>query len=392
MPKRSISPMAALFITVLLDMLSFGLVIPDLQIRAAQLGTSDLGIGLLQSIFGICQFGMAPIMGRWSDLHGRKIVLFAGAVISAFSFVVYAFAHTIAVLAISRILSGVGAANLSAAYATVSDISAPEDRAKRMGQLAAAFAIGFVFGPPIGGQLAIIGGNLLLGIASCSLALLAAIFVWIAFPSLPKHRPATENPKVSQFHIMKKALQTPGLSILLTLFFVYNFAFSNLETTFPRFMLDRFQVAQDGSGLFLGYVGIMLVIVQGGLVGKISKKLGELWMVRTGLLIAAPALAFIGIAHNIPLLIFGAPFLCFGAGIALPGVQSLLSKSAPADVQGGLFGITQSLGSLARIFGPIIGNLSYGYHLSAPYFLAGSLMLIPAALAWKIAPPKTTTS
>jgi DHA1 family tetracycline resistance protein-like MFS transporter len=392
MPKRPLSPMAALFITVLLDMLSFGLVIPDLQIRAAQLGASDLGIGTLQSIFGICQFGMAPLMGRWSDLHGRKIVLLTGAVISAFSFAVYAFANTIAMLAISRILSGTGAANLSAAYATVSDISAPEDRAKRMGQLAAAFAIGFVFGPPIGGQLAIIGGNLLLGFASCSLAVAAAVFVWFAFPPLPKHRTATGSPKTSQFSIMKKALQTPGLLILLALFFVYNFAFSNLETTFPRFMFDRFNVAQDGSGLFLGYVGIMLVIVQGGLVGRISKALGELGMVRIGLIMAAPALAFIGIANSVQLLVLGAPFLCFGAGIALPGVQSLLSKSAPVDVQGGLFGITQSLGSLARIIGPLVGNVSYGYNPSTPYFLAGSLMLIPAILAWKIVHPKPQES
>ena len=370
--------MAVIFVTVLVDMLSFGILIPDLQLRANSFGASGLELGLLIAGFSIAQFVVSPFAGRLSDRYGRKPILMAGALLNCSSYLVYAFAHTVPAIVAARVLGGIGASNLAAAYAYVADVSAPEARAKSMGFLGAAFGLGFVMGPPMGGLLAHAGGNRLLGIVSASIVLGNFIWIAISMGDTREHSRAT----IFSPRDLLKAMAVPALAILLLMFFAYNFGFSNMESTFVLFANKKFGLNQEGSGLFLGYVGILIAIVQGLLVGPLTKRFGEKNLARFGLLLVAPALAMIPYMQSVPLLMVNAVFLCLGSGLATPSIASLISKSASTSIQGGVFGVTHGLSALARIFGPVVGQTALARSLSLPYLIAGGLVMISVAVAW----------
>jgi MFS family permease len=252
-----------------------------------------------------------------------------------------------------------------------------------MGMLGAAFGIGFVFGPPIGGVLVELGGNLLLGLVSFAMALANALFILRALPE--SHKPTSES---EGFHLsqLMKALTVPCLGALLLLYFAYNFGFSNMESTFVSFANLKFGFEQLQSGVFLGIIGIMIAITQGLLVGPLSKRWGERNLARFGVLLVAPSLALIPYMPTVAMLLFGSMFLCFGSGISMPSVQSLISRSAAGNIQGGVFGITQGLGALARILGPLSGQTAFAKNYHLPYLIAGGVVMVPVLIAWFVIP------
>jgi DHA1 family tetracycline resistance protein-like MFS transporter len=393
MAPRTVRPMAVIFVTVLVDMLSFGLVLPDLQLRAKSFGASGLTLGLVLAVFSLTQFIASPFAGRLSDRIGRKPVLAVGAALNGLAFLVYAFAHGVPSILVARILAGLGSSNIAAAYAYVADLSAPEERARSIGKIGAAFGIGFVLGPPIGGALAHAGekwfgsGNLLLGLVALGLA--AANTAWIIlFLKEPAHVQAASESRGFALSRFGRAVALPGMAVLLLLFFAYNFGFSNLESTFILFANQKFGLDQLGSGLILGYVGITLGIAQGVFIGPLIARFGERNVARIGLTLVAPSLAIMPFLPSVAWVVLGSTFLSFGAGIATPSIQSLISRTASAGMQGGIFGITQGLGALARIFGPISGQTALQRDLRLPYLIAGGVVLLPVLLAWfVIAPP-----
>jgi MFS family permease len=387
--RRHMLPQAAIFMTVLLDILSFSLQFPDIQLRGDLLVSQVLGsgapallsgflVGLGSSIFSIFQFALGPVLGRWSDFVGRRKVLLVTTVLATVSAALYGFADHYYLLLLARALQGIAGANLGVAYAYVSDTSEPENRAKAMGSLGAAFGIGFVIGPPLGALLIEAGGGkpMLMGLTAAALSLVNLIFVWQFLPeSLKPENVATE--KVHRFEIMKTAFKTPTLGLLLSLFFVANFAFSNLEGTFFLFADQHFHMTRFQGAIILTVVGVTGVIVQGFVVPRLVPKFGEVNLVRTSYILQSPAMAILPWAPPWIPMILACIVLSGASGLGQPNLSSLISRITPANMAGGIFGVTQSLGAIARIFGPLVAipMLKLAYWL--PYTFAGVLLLVP---------------
>lgn len=379
---RRPSPLVAIFLTIFLDMLAFGMAIPDLQLRGESLGARGLLLGLIQSSFSIAQFFTAPILGRWSDSAGRKPVLLFSTLLSLGAFISYGFAFSIPMMFLSRILGGIGGANIGVAFAYIADVTKPEERAKGMGILGAAFGLGFIFGPVLGYFLVEWGGGGpgLLGLVGSLLCLLNFTFIWFAIQETSTRRQPASRSVGESVRLLGRALRTPTLGTLILLYFSANFAFSNLEATFFRLIHAQYGMQREGA-FALAWVGITAAIIQGGLIGRLAKRFGELNLMRFGYAIQSPTLAMVPFLPPwIPMLI-GCTFLAIGTGIANPSTSSLVTQNAPPDMQGSVSGVIQSAGALARMLGPSVASLLFEVWAPLPYLVAAGLMIIPVALA-----------
>lgn len=377
-------PLLAIFLTVFIDMLSFGMAIPDLQVRAEKLGAHGIVIGLLLASYSIAQLFTAPLLGRWSDVVGRRKVLLITCSMTFICFVIYSQAQSLPVMFASRILAGISAANIGVAFAYIADITKPEERASGMGMIGAAFGLGFIFGPVFGAQLVDWGGGgpQLLGFVSAGLALINVAFVWRYLPEPDALRAKASASLKENFSQLVRALRTPGLGLLVMLFFVANFAFSNLESTFFRLLEWRFQMGQKEGALVLFVVGVVAAFMQGYAIGKLTKRFGEVALMRVGYALMTPCLALVPFSPPWVSMLIVAALIGVASGLYGPSVQSLISRSAPIDMQGGVSGIIQSAGALARIFGPLCGSVLFDINTAMPYFAAAGLMLIPTMLSF----------
>ena len=403
-----VPPTVAIFMTVFLDFLSFGSVIPDIQLRAERLvsqttwfgfdfstlSTNAVGffIGLTIALYSIAQFLLAPLFGRISDTYGRRPVLIITCTLAVVAAALYAYADNLAIMWLSRIALGVAGANLGVAYAYASDISTEQDRPKTMGLLGMAFGLGFMFGPPIGAFLITLGDGspFYLGWGSAALALINLVFVVFFLPEPEKKEPVEPSDpekKVNRWQQLKIALETPGLRILAILFFVANFAFANIESTFYRIGEDVYRVTEQDTTWVLVLIGVIAAITQGGLIRVLAPKFGEVNLIRAGYFLQTPAILVIPFVPWGWMVFAGASVIGISSGIAQPSLNSLISKAAPVAMVGGIFGITQSLGALARIISPMLANTLYQWSPAVPYIFAAILMLIPTVMAWFI--PRT---
>lgn len=381
--------MTAAFLTVLFDLLSFSLMIPDIQPRLESKGYPGALIGISIAAYSIAQLVFGAPLGRWSDRVGRRKALLITTGFSVLAASLYALSDNLAWMIGSRVLLGIAGANLGIAYAYVSDVSEPSRRAAAMGKLGMAFGIGFMFGPMIGAILVKAGGGspVLLAAGSSFMALVNFVFVAMFLPDVPPVPESSETAALGPVRKLVRALRTPGLGTLLVLFFVANFAFANLESTFFRLLmmrlnLDHTSVAIPGAAILV-FVGLVAAAVQGGAIGKLVARFGELRLLRVGYMIQSPALAVIPfVPFWIPFLL-GSVILGCGSGISSPSLTSLISRSAPKGMAGGIFGVTQSLGALSRVLAPVIGNSLFDVAPWLPYALAGFLMLMPLALAFR---------
>ena len=388
----------AIFITVLIDLLGFAMFIPDLQLRGVQISKASLGpsatpqavealVGITIAMFSIAQLVTSPYLGRLSDKRGRRSVLLLSSLLSVASYVLYAHATTVTVLLIARALSGIAAANLGVAFAYVADTSAPEDRAKSLGMLGAAFGLGFILGPALGAQLLKVGGDspLLLGYVSATLVAVNFFFILFFVPESLK--PENRSHDQSFLGNVKTAFMTPGLGLMLVMFFAVNLGFTNLETTYFRLLsaknwIFHFEDPKQQGALVLVCVGVVGAVVQGGLVRKVVPWLGELNTMRYSYLLFVPALALVPFA---PLWFPGIlVILALGVsnGLAGPSLNALISKATPKQMQGGIFGILQAIGSLARATSPLISSPLFAWRPYAPYLVGAAMALFPTICAW----------
>lgn len=395
-----------IFLTVFLDMLGFGMFIPDLQLRGLNLAAGALGlpadskaiqlgllVGFSLAIFSICQVLFSPILGRLSDVRGRRYVLLITAGMNLVSYLLYGFATTFPLMLLSRALGGAAAGNLGVAFAYIADVTTPQNRAKGLGMVGAAFGLGFVLGPAAGVGLLALGKNnpLFLGIAGALLCAINVFYIWKYLPE-SHHERSDDQPTLMQN--FRTALQVPALRILFLMFFLVNLGFTNLETTYFQLLSDPrtiFHLGEESAkhigGIVLTIVGINTVFIQGFLLPRIGHKFGEVKLVRIGLLVLIPGLALTPFAPFwVPALIIMI-LIGYGLGFTNPNVNSLISRSSPKSMQGGIFGITQALGSLARILGPLMSAPLFRTSPSAPYLLGAGLLLIPAVAAWSLKPP-----
>ncbi len=388
------SPILGIFLTVFIDLLGFGMFIPDVQLRGHALGASGWVLGMLLGVFSLAQLLTAPFLGKMSDHSGRRSVLLVTTVLSTISYVVYAHTASIGTIFLSRAISGIAAANVGVAFAYIADVTAPEHRAKGLGAVGAAFGLGFIFGPPIGAWLAHLGNGspAILGYSGAFLAAINFLYVLLILPDSRQHEEPRE--KRSFVQNLRIAASTPGLALLLVMFFTLNLGFTNLETTFFILLEDKSWIfhlgralSQEYGAYILTIVGVIAATMQGGVVRRVVPKFGEVRVLRVCYLVLAPALALVPFMH------LWWPMLCvvlvmgICQGLSQPSISSLISRSSPKSVQGGIFGITQSLGATARFIGPLISNPLFFWRPYSPYILGASLILIPAIAAWWVAGP-----
>lgn len=387
--------LVAAFITVFLDLLNFGLIIPDVQLRSEDLGLRGLALGLAIAAYSISQLIFAPFLGRLSDRVGRRRVLLITCALSIVGGGLWAFSENLVFLYLSRILLGVAGANVGVVYAYVSDVTEPNERAKSLGILGAAFGLGFLLGPVSGAFLVKFneGHPYYLGAASALFGLINLLYVWRGMPDIPPADSSAASAGIAaQFRLVGRALRTPGLGLLLAIFFMINLGFSNLESTYFRLMENVYRLDQEQTALILTWVGIVSAFIQGYFIRKLLVRFSEVTLLRISYCILIPTFITVPFAQPwVPVLI-GAFLLGAASGVAQPCLSSLISRSAPAAVAGGLFGVNQALGALARIIGPGLGNTLFEITYWLPY-AAGALIMAPVlALMWRIQPPPETES
>jgi multidrug resistance protein len=376
----SLSPLIIVFVTVFIDLLGFGIIIPLLPFYAETFGATAFTVGLLATSFSLMQFIFAPIWGRLSDRVGRRPIILLGLLGSCLSYLAFGMASTLTALFAARIFAGIAGANIPTAQAVVADLTTPENRAKGMGMVGAAFGLGFIFGPAIGGFLSRYGYSVPAFFAS-GVSLANFVAAWFLLPETlkPEHR-AIE--RVGRIDALRSALARPHLPLLLVIGFLVVAAFSAFESTFALFAERSYGFNASSIGYVFAFVGIVLVIVQGFLVGKVVKKIGEHHIVPASLAIVAIGLLMIPATQSVAALLVANGVMAVGMGFNNPSLMSLVSRYSAAEDQGGVMGLTQSLNSLARIVGPLWGGFAFDHlGIGMPYITSAAVMGIAAALS-----------
>jgi len=371
--------LATLFLIVFTDLVGFGIVIPLLPLYAEHFRPAGWVFGLLLASYSAMQFIFSPILGRLSDRVGRRPVLLISLVGSMGGYALFALAGSLAMLFASRILAGICGANIATAQAVIADTTPPEGRAKGMGLIGAAFGLGFIAGPALAGILVRFGTAAPgWGAATCSAGALAMAALF-----LPETRalgaPLAGSRFSSPLRRLAQEWANRSLAPLLALGFLVVTGFAAFEVTFAQYLHGRLGLTHDRVSFVFVYVGVLAAIVQGGLVGRLSRRFGEARLVTAGLLtIAVGCLAIAG-AHRLSTVLVVLVTVAFGIGVVTPSLSSLVSRTAGAAEQGAALGAFQSVGSLARVVGPIAAEVALGrWGVGAPPVGAAVLALIAA--------------
>jgi len=346
--------LGTLFLTVALDLLGFGLVIPFLPGVARQLGAGDLVAALTGTVYSLMQFLLVPVWGRLSDRVGRRPVLLGSIGATAVGMAWLGFADTLPMLFAARLFSGAATANIAVAQAYIADVTTPERRARGMGLIGMAFGLGFILGPFFGGELSripVLGRpGALPAFAAAALSLVNLALAAVTLPeSLPPERRArahggeakTPGHRISPFDLdgIRRALALPDVGRAIAINFILIFWFAGFEQTFRLFTDDGFHLTAQGTGRLLGLVGVVSALVQGGLIGRLTRRAGEARLLAVGLFVLAAGFVLLGAAPAIaaaPRAALGAAsvLIAVGSGLVSPSVSSYVSRRAGPDAQG----------------------------------------------------------
>lgn len=402
--KPGKSALLPIFFTVFIDLVGFGLVIPVMPTYAQQLHADGFTVGLLIASYSLMQFLLMPFWGRLSDHVGRRPILLLSLTMSALGYLVWGFSNSLAWLFASRLIAGAGNANIAVAQAYVADVTTAETRAKGMGVIGAAFGLGFVFGPALGGLClgpdwqALIGQHLpwlesgasisglqVVGFFAAAMSLADLALTYFLLPEPPKRSKAgTERFSLSPSFYLK-TLKRPNLSTSLAIFFVSTFAFANMESTLVLLTNQQYSFTPRQNSLMFAYVGLVIVFVQGGMIHRLSKKYGEKKLIGLGSLLVALGLILTPLTSDLKVLYFALALLALGSGINTPSNQSMVSKLASSDTVGGVLGVGQSLSTLGRILGPMIGGAAFQYlGAASPYYIGAVAMVVAFALSLRL--------
>jgi DHA1 family tetracycline resistance protein-like MFS transporter len=385
--------LGTLFLTVFLDLLGFGLVVPFLPGVARAHGASDLVATLVGGAFSLMQFLFIPLWGRLSDRVGRRPVLLWSIAASAVGMAFLGLADSLALIFAARLFSGIATANISVAQAYIADITTPENRARGMGMIGVAFGLGFIFGPFIGGELGqyVIHGRpgaLAAFVAAGLSAINLLMALWTLPESLPAERRGLNRRRAVPFdvHAIREAGQLPGVGLAILINGMVIFWFAGLEQTFRLFTEDAFGMGVAATGRVLGFVGVVAALVQGGLIHRLSRRFGEANLVRAGTIILSAAFAsiwacpsFVGIWAHVMLYV-GSCLTAFGTGLLTPSLSSYVSRRASSAAQGTTLGVLQSMNALARVLGPAAGGLLYQFFGMRGPYSAGAIGMFAAGL------------
>ena len=387
MKKASI---AIIFLTVLIDLVGFGLILPLIPIYTKNFHASGLVSGAIVSSYSLMQFIFAPVWGRLSDRVGRRPVLLSSTACACLSYVIFAIGSglsgnlALGVMLLSRLFAGICGANITVAQAYIADITPPEKRSAKMGLIGMAFGLGFILGPVLGATSTKYFGLTAPGWTAA--ALCALNFVW-AFARLAESwKPAahfvTQRPHIEQWlHI----LRSPGLNLLIGIFFLATFCFTCFEVTIGWLVMKNFGIDTDKSlgtvSLLIAYCGVIGAGVQGGAAGRLVKSMGEAKLIALSLLFAAIGIGMLPYLTTWATLLIGLGIFSIGSSLTRPPVFGMISMLTPAHEQGATLGVAQGVGSLARIVGPVFAGSLFVhriYQAPLPYVICGALCLLTA--------------
>ena len=381
------SPLLVLFVTIFLDLLGFGIIIPILPVFIKELGARDFQVGLIAAIYPVMNFAFSPFWGTLSDRYGRRPIILGSILITAVAYVVFSQAGTLLLVFLSRMLSGIGSANISVAQAYIADVTPPAGRAKSMGMIGAAFGLGFIFGPSAGGYLKSIsaeGSVDLVGYVTAGLCLLNLVLAYFFLPeSLRKKKKEVQfNFKVVTGIVIE--LKKPAIRELLLLNFIFTVAFMLMQISSTLMWKMEDGLTEKQIGYVFTFIGIVTAVVQGVLVGALVRKYGEKNLLVYGSILMIGGmvmLPFVGINYFVPFELGALALIALANGCITPNISSLLSQYAPESEVGQTLGVNQSFGSLARAVGMALSGLFYSLDFRAPFVSGAGLMVICLWLA-----------
>ncbi len=374
-------PRVVLFLTVFIHLVGFGLLLPLLPYYAETYGATGLAVGLLNTSYSFMQFLAAPFWGRLSDRVGRRPVILASLIATAASYLVFGLATSLPVLFASRLFAGIAGGVIPTAQAYIADTTTPEERTKGMGLIGAAFGLGFIFGPAIGGVLSRYGYSIP-AFASAGLALLAAIG---AYFYLPESHPASARANAPKRSLLPRlpiaALKRPGVRPVLLLFFLGTLCFSALEGTFALFGERWYRIGPSHVGYVFALVGSLSAVMQIGLVGRLARRFGERALVLAGFLAIAAGMIYAGTRPPFVLMLAAMGTIAIGNGLTSPALAGLVSIATKREDQGEILGDYQAMGSLGRSAGPFLGGFAFDHvGVGSPLWIGGIVMALSSVL------------
>lgn len=379
-----------IFLTVFIDLVGFGIIIPMNPFLAEAYGATPLQVGLLMSVYSLAQFIFSPVWGQMSDRYGRRPIILVSLLGAAVAHTAFGFATTFNGLIVARLVAGIFGGNISAAMAYIADITTEKDRSKGMGMIGAAFGLGFVCGPLLGVAFGIVGRQL--GdqppFGGSFPAIVAGAICFFNFLSALKFLPesrvtfSASEEKRFRFRKIEKALTTPVLGGLVMLVFLSTFAMAQIEAMLFLYMQNNYGWSDKQTGLGFAYIGVIMVFTQGYLIRKLMPKFGEPKMLLAGIVFTVTAYAMMAAFSNLWLVALAVTFLGFGTGFVNPSLNGGISLVSGVDEQGNNLGVSQSLSSLARILGPPVGGALYQQQGPAmPFVFAAAVTMFSLILA-----------
>jgi DHA1 family tetracycline resistance protein-like MFS transporter len=384
-------PLLVIFLTIFVNLIGFGIIIPLLPFYAETFGASPLVVGLLFASFSLCQLIAAPVLGDLSDRYGRRPVLIFSLLGTVVSFVMLAVAHSVAMLFVARIVDGLSGGNISTARAYVADVTEPKDRARAYGLIGAAFGLGFIFGPALSGVLAKVSYTAPIW-AAAGMTMAAAVLAWVWLPETVHRAQAGTG---SPFRSLPGLLRRPQLGRVLVIDFLYWLAFAMFQTTFALFAALRFSFDASETGYCFAGFGVLGSIVQGGFIRPIVKRLGDKPTFIVGLVCSIVGLVAAALTHSVVMFIGALVPLAFGIGFGHPTVSSMVSKAARADEQGRVQGAASAVESLGRTVGPVWGSASLQrFGESMPFVSAAAFLVLTLAViaGYQVSDPPPVSS
>ncbi|MCW4040433.1 MAG: MFS transporter [Candidatus Bathyarchaeota archaeon] len=385
--KRAVfSPRMIILMTVFIDVTGFGIVLPLLPYYASEFGAGSTALGFLVASFALMQFIFTPILGRLSDNMGRRPILLLSILTSVGSFLLFAVADSYLILLLSRIVAGL-ATELGVAQAYISDITSLKDRTVGMGRIGAAHGAGFIIGPAIGGFLSTYNYSTA-GFVAAALAMVNLVFAFLFLPE-SRHSDLSRDESsdgTGRITGIRRFLSSPTIGLLVIILFIMSIAFSAFPVIMPLLAISLFGLSSSDMSLFFVYIGVVQIVFQGFIVGRLAARLGEAQLVPIGALLMTLGVFFMAIFPNLPLFLMLSTIMVSGIGILSTTIPSFISKRTATHEQGQILGVTQSISSIARVPGPVIGGFFYEFAgVQAPFFLSATLLLLATLIGIKIA-------
>jgi MFS transporter, DHA1 family, tetracycline resistance protein len=378
-----------IFLSVFIDLIGFGIVMPLLPIYSKRFGASGFEIGLIIASFSVMQFLFAPFWGRLSDRIGRRPVILVSNAGSAISYALFAVASTMTgqtglwLLLASRVFAGICGANISVANAYIADITPPEKRTQGMGLIGMAFGFGFIFGPALGAfsfdQFGLPGPGWVAA-AFCAFNFILGCFVLRESWKPTATTRAGERPTWGQW---RHVLSQPTVGLVIGIYFLATFCFACFESTFSLLVKEKFHYDEGHAGYLFTYCGVLSAVLQGGLIGRLNQRFGEQRLIVGSLVLIALSMALLPLTTSVVWLMIILGVFAVGTGMNRPPIFGLISLRTAAQEQGMALGVAQSVASLARIVAPVFANVLYASGVALPYLLCAGIAALAGVAAWQ---------